>query len=75
MTYSWKILVLGSDRYPYWKGRMEAFLVSQSQNIWDATQSTTFVVLPAAERTMPEIVAQHEVNAKTVNFSFPGLVP
>ncbi|WVZ76384.1 hypothetical protein U9M48_024361 [Paspalum notatum var. saurae] len=29
MTYSGKIPVLGSDGYPYWKGRMEAFLVSQ----------------------------------------------
>ncbi|WVZ70432.1 hypothetical protein U9M48_019103 [Paspalum notatum var. saurae] len=54
---------------------MEAFLVSQSQNIWDATQSTTFVVLPAAERTMPEIVAQYEANAKAVNFLFSGLGP
>ncbi|WVZ52669.1 LOW QUALITY PROTEIN: hypothetical protein U9M48_003706 [Paspalum notatum var. saurae] len=64
MTYSGKIPVLGSDGYPYWKGRMEAFLISQSQDIWDATQSTTFVVLPVAERTTQDIVAQHEANAK-----------
>ncbi|WVZ61394.1 hypothetical protein U9M48_011277 [Paspalum notatum var. saurae] len=75
MTYSGKILVLGSDGYPYWKGRMEAFLVSQSQDIWDATQSTTFVVLPVAERTTQDIVAQHEANAKAVNFFFSGLGP
>ncbi|WVZ80857.1 hypothetical protein U9M48_028299 [Paspalum notatum var. saurae] len=75
MTYSGKIPVLGSDGYPYWKGRMEAFLVSQSQNIWDATQSTTFVVLPVAERTTQDIVAQHEANAKAVNFLFSGLGP
>ena len=55
MTYSRKILVLGSDGYHYWKGRTEAFLVSQSQNIWDATQSTTLVVLPVAERTMQDM--------------------
>ena len=54
---------------------MEAFLVSQSQDIWDATQSTTFVVRPVAERTTPEIVAQHEVNAKAVNFLFSRLGP
>ncbi|WVZ94063.1 hypothetical protein U9M48_040004 [Paspalum notatum var. saurae] len=54
---------------------MEAFLVSQSQDIWDATQSTTFVVLPVAERTMQDIVAQHEANAKAVNFLFSGLGP
>ncbi|WVZ78331.1 hypothetical protein U9M48_026065 [Paspalum notatum var. saurae] len=72
MTYSGKISVLGSDGYPYWKGRMEAFLVSQSQDIWDATQSTTFVVLPVAERTTQDIVAQH---AKAVNFLFSGLGP
>ncbi|WVZ52323.1 hypothetical protein U9M48_003395 [Paspalum notatum var. saurae] len=59
MTYSGKIPVLGLDSYPYWKGRMEAFLVSQRQDIWDATQSTTFVVLPVAERTTQDIVAQH----------------
>ena len=57
MTYSGKIPVLGQDGYSYWKGRMEAFLVSQSQDIWDATQSTTFVVLVAAQRNTPEIVA------------------
>ncbi|WVZ58833.1 hypothetical protein U9M48_009059 [Paspalum notatum var. saurae] len=54
---------------------MEAFLVSQSQDIWDATQSTTFVVLPVAERTTQDIVAQHEANAKAVNFLFSGLGP
>ena len=75
MTYSGKIPVLGFDGYPYWKGRMEAFLVSQSQDIWDATQSTTFVVLPVAERTTQDIVAQHEANAKAVNFLFSGLGP
>jgi len=75
MTYSGKIPVLGSDGYPYWKGRMEAFLISQSQDIWDATQSTTFTVLPAAERVTPGIVAQHEANAKAVNFLFSGLGP
>ncbi|WVZ53135.1 hypothetical protein U9M48_004119 [Paspalum notatum var. saurae] len=75
MTYSGKIPVLGSDGYPYWKGRMEAFLVSQSQDIWDATQSTTFVVLPVAERTTQDIVAQYEANAKAVNFLFSGLGP
>ncbi|WVZ64037.1 hypothetical protein U9M48_013616 [Paspalum notatum var. saurae] len=75
MTYSWKIPVLGSDGYPYWKDRMEAFLVSQSQDIWDATQSTTFVVLPVVERTTQDIVAQHEANAKAVNFLFSGLGP
>ncbi|WVZ52616.1 hypothetical protein U9M48_003659 [Paspalum notatum var. saurae] len=46
-----------------------------SQDIWDATQSTTFVVRPVAERTTPEIVAQHEANAKAVNFLFSGLGP
>ncbi|WVZ52095.1 hypothetical protein U9M48_003186 [Paspalum notatum var. saurae] len=75
MTYSVKILVLGSDCYPYWKGRMEAFLVSQSQDIWDAIQSMTFVVLPVAERTTQDIVAQHEANAKAVNFLFSELGP
>ncbi|WVZ76986.1 hypothetical protein U9M48_024891 [Paspalum notatum var. saurae] len=75
MTYSGKIPVLGSDGYPYWKGRIEAFLVSQSQDIWDATQSTTFVVLPVVERTMQDIVAQHEANAKAINFLFSGLGP
>ncbi|WVZ80494.1 hypothetical protein U9M48_027964 [Paspalum notatum var. saurae] len=75
MTYSGKIPVPGSDGYPYWKGRMEAFLVSQSQDIWDATQSTTFVVLPVVERTTQDIVAQHETNAKAVNFLFSGLGP
>ncbi|WVZ90010.1 hypothetical protein U9M48_036348 [Paspalum notatum var. saurae] len=54
---------------------MEAFLVSQSQDIWDATQSTTFVVLPVGERTTRDIVAQHEANAKAVNFLFSGLGP
>ncbi|WVZ75463.1 hypothetical protein U9M48_023513 [Paspalum notatum var. saurae] len=53
----------------------EAFLVSQSQDIWDATQSTTFMVLPVAERTTQDIVAQHEANAKAVNFLFSGLGP
>ncbi|WVZ94042.1 hypothetical protein U9M48_039984 [Paspalum notatum var. saurae] len=43
MTYSGKIPVLGSDGYPYCKGRMEAFLISQSQDIWDATQSPRLV--------------------------------
>ncbi|WVZ63463.1 hypothetical protein U9M48_013093 [Paspalum notatum var. saurae] len=75
MTYSGKIPVLGFDGYPYWKGRMEAFLVSQSQDIWDATQSTIFVVLPVAERTTQDIAAQHEANAKAVNFLFSGLGP
>ncbi|WVZ76041.1 hypothetical protein U9M48_024043 [Paspalum notatum var. saurae] len=75
MTYSGKIPVLGSDGYPNWKGRMEAFLISQSKDIWDATQSTTFVVLPVAERTTQDIVAQHEANAKAVNFLFSGLGP
>ncbi|WVZ80518.1 hypothetical protein U9M48_027988 [Paspalum notatum var. saurae] len=75
MTYSRKIPVFGSDGYSYWKGRMEAFLVSQSQDIWDATQSTTFVVLPVAKRTTQDIVAQHEANAKAVNFLFSGLGP
>ncbi|WVZ81236.1 LOW QUALITY PROTEIN: hypothetical protein U9M48_028634 [Paspalum notatum var. saurae] len=75
MTYSGRIPVLGTDGYPYWKGRMEAFLVSQSQDIWDATQSTTFVVLPVAEHTTQDIVAQHEANAKAVNFLFSGLCP
>ncbi|WVZ84366.1 hypothetical protein U9M48_031406 [Paspalum notatum var. saurae] len=46
-----------------------------SQDIWDATQSTTFVVLPVAERTTQDIVAQHEVNARAVNFLFSGLGP
>ncbi|WVZ80452.1 LOW QUALITY PROTEIN: hypothetical protein U9M48_027925 [Paspalum notatum var. saurae] len=50
---------------------MEAFLVSQSQDIWDATQSTTFVVLLVAE----DIAARHEANAKAVNFLFFGLGP
>ncbi|WVZ63591.1 hypothetical protein U9M48_013214 [Paspalum notatum var. saurae] len=54
---------------------MEAFLVSQSQDIWDATQSTTFVVLPVAEHTTQDIMAQHEANAKAVNFLFSGLGP
>ncbi|WVZ70317.1 hypothetical protein U9M48_018992 [Paspalum notatum var. saurae] len=54
---------------------MEAFLVSQSQDIWDATQSTTFVVLLVTERTTPTIVARHEANAKAVNFLFSGLSP
>ncbi|WVZ89413.1 hypothetical protein U9M48_035825 [Paspalum notatum var. saurae] len=75
MTYSGKIPVLGSNGYPYWKGRMEAFLVSQSQDIWDATQSMTFVVLPVVERTTQDVVAQHEANAKAVNFLFSGLGP
>ncbi|WVZ53180.1 hypothetical protein U9M48_004159 [Paspalum notatum var. saurae] len=75
MTYSGKIPILGSDAYPYWKCRMEAFLVIQSQDIWDATQSTTFVVLPVAERTTQDIVARHEANAKPVNFLFSGLGP
>ncbi|WVZ98157.1 hypothetical protein U9M48_043627 [Paspalum notatum var. saurae] len=75
MTYSGKISVLGSDGYPYWNGRMEALLVSQSQDIWNVTQSTTFVVLPVAERTTQDIVAQHEANAKAVNFLFSGLGP
>ncbi|WVZ64054.1 hypothetical protein U9M48_013627 [Paspalum notatum var. saurae] len=75
MTYFGKIPVLGSDGYPYWKGRMEAFLVSQSQDIWDATQSTTFVVLSVAERTTQDIVAQHEANAMAVNFLFSRLGP
>ncbi|WVZ71043.1 hypothetical protein U9M48_019669 [Paspalum notatum var. saurae] len=75
MTYSGKIPVHGSDGYPYWNGRMEAFLFSQSQDIWDATQSTTFVVLPIAERTTQDIVAQHEANAKAVNFLFFRLGP
>ncbi|WVZ89787.1 hypothetical protein U9M48_036147 [Paspalum notatum var. saurae] len=75
MTYFGKIPVLGSDGYPYWKGRMEAFHVSQSQDIWDATQSTTFVVLPVGERTTRDIVAQHEANVKAVNFLFSGLGP
>ena len=52
---------------------MEAFLVSRSQDIWDATQSATFNVLPVAQRVTPNIVAQHEANAKTVNFLFSGL--
>ena len=52
---------------------MEAFLVSRSQDIWDATQSATFNVLPVAQRVTPKIVAQHEANAKTVNFLFSGL--
>ncbi|WVZ70665.1 hypothetical protein U9M48_019309 [Paspalum notatum var. saurae] len=75
MIYSRKISVLGSDGYPYWKGRMDAFLVSQSQDIWDATQSTTFVVLPVSERTTQDIVAQHKANAKAVNFLFSRLGP
>ncbi|WVZ80538.1 hypothetical protein U9M48_028007 [Paspalum notatum var. saurae] len=54
---------------------MEAFLISQSQDIWDATQSMTFVVLPVAERTTQDIVSQHEANAKAVNFLFSGLGP
>jgi hypothetical protein len=54
---------------------MEAILVSQSQDIWDATQSMTFAVLLAAQCTTPEIVAQHEANAKAVNFLFSGLGP
>ena len=52
---------------------MEAFLVSRSQDIWDATQSETFNVLLVAQRVTPKIVAQHEANAKTVNFLFSGL--
>ena len=64
-----------SLHYPYWKGRMEAILVSQSQDIWDATQSMTFAVLPATQCTTPEIVAQHEANAKAVNFLFSWLGP
>ncbi|WVZ58191.1 hypothetical protein U9M48_008485 [Paspalum notatum var. saurae] len=52
---------------------MEAFLVSLRQDIWDATQSTTFVVLPVAERITQDIVAQHEANAKAVKFLFSGL--
>jgi len=49
---------------------MEAFLVSQSQDIWDAIQSSTFMVLQVAEHTTPEIMAQHEANAKAVNLLF-----
>ncbi|KAJ1253465.1 hypothetical protein BS78_K252500 [Paspalum vaginatum] len=75
MTHSEKISVLGSDGYSYWKGRMRAFLLSQGQDIWDATQSANIVVLPVAQRTTPVIVAQHEVNAKAVNFLFSGLGP
>ncbi|WVZ70781.1 hypothetical protein U9M48_019421 [Paspalum notatum var. saurae] len=37
--------------------------------------STTFVVLPVAERTTQDIVAQPEANAKAVNFLFSGLGP
>ena len=33
------------------------------------------MVLPAAQRTTPESVAQHEANAKAVNFLFSGLGP
>ena len=33
------------------------------------------MVLPVAECTTPEIVAQHEVNAKAVNLLFSGLGP
>ncbi|WVZ91052.1 hypothetical protein U9M48_037274 [Paspalum notatum var. saurae] len=54
---------------------MEAFLVSQNQDIWDATQSTTFMVLPVAERTTQDILAQHEANAKAINFLFSRLGP
>ena len=54
---------------------MEVFLISLSQDIWDATQSTTFVVRPVVERTTSEIVAQHEANAKAVNFLFSGFCP
>ncbi|KAJ1253611.1 hypothetical protein BS78_K226800 [Paspalum vaginatum] len=75
MTHSGKIPVLGSDGYSYWKGRMRAFLLSQGQDIWDATQSANFVVLPVAECTTPAIVAQHEANAKAVIFLFSGLGP
>ena len=58
-------------------GRVEwrPFLVSLSQDIWDATQSTTFEVLPVAERTTQDIMAQHEANAKAVNFLFSRLGP
>ena len=34
-----------------------------------------FVVLPVAESTTQDIVAQHEANAKAVNFLFSGLGP
>ncbi|KAJ1254199.1 hypothetical protein BS78_K106600 [Paspalum vaginatum] len=75
MTHSGKIPVLGFDGYSYWNGRMRPFLLSQGQDIWDATQSANFVVLPVAQRTTPAIVAQHEANAKAVNFLFSGLGP
>jgi hypothetical protein len=35
----------------------------------------TFTVLPAAERTTLEIAAQHEANAKAINFLFSRLGP
>jgi hypothetical protein len=49
---------------------MEAFLMSQSQDMWDAIQSSTFMVLQVAEHTTHEIMAQHEANAKDVNLLF-----
>ncbi|KAJ1295671.1 hypothetical protein BS78_01G240400 [Paspalum vaginatum] len=73
MAHSGKFPIVGSDGYPYWKGRMRAFLLSQSEDIWNATQSTSFTVLPIAEHTTPALVAQHEVNYKAVNFLFFGL--
>ena len=33
------------------------------------------MVLPVVERTTPDIVVQHEANAKAVNFLFSGLGP
>ncbi|KAJ1253763.1 hypothetical protein BS78_K193000 [Paspalum vaginatum] len=75
MTHSGKIPVLGNDGYSCWKGRMRVFLLSLGQDIWDATQSANFVVLLVAQRTTPVIVAQHEANAKAINFLFSGLGP
>ncbi|WVZ97110.1 hypothetical protein U9M48_042667 [Paspalum notatum var. saurae] len=53
---------------------MEAFLVSQSQDIWDATRVRLLWCFRSPS-VLRDIVARHEANAKAVNFLFSGIGP